>query len=58
MAFPYPLVRRILAMFPDPQAAAAAIDAIPDPAAAQRARVWLACLPLGKQGGRKTDDPR
>jgi hypothetical protein len=53
-----PLVRRILVIFPDSQAAAAAIDAIPDPAAAQRARAWLACLPLGKQGGRKTDDPR
>lgn len=47
-----PLVRRILAMFPDPQAATAAIDAIPEPAAAQRVRAWLACLPLGKPGAK------
>lgn len=42
-----PLVRGVLAMFPDPIAAATAIDAIPDPVAARRARAWLDCLPRG-----------
>ena len=43
------LIRRILTMFPDPQSAAAAIDAIADPVAAPRARAWLDCLPSGKK---------
>jgi nitrogen fixation/metabolism regulation signal transduction histidine kinase len=41
------LIRRILTIFPDPQSAAAAIDAIADPVAAQRARAWLDCLAPG-----------